>query len=208
MKLGLGTDALIPEWRQEILQENEVPTTSSVPGSEVGESTEGAETMMDATGQLDVDEDGKWDYYGHGSGVAFFQRMEEVFGRQIGADLRKNRLISRIPIPLLFETRPATSIRTSHGDLLPLRRIVDELVSTALDHACALDSFVHRPTFDRLLKRVYAISPPKFGSEERDFIPLLYSILALGCLFTPRTLEHMGYDCATLEGYATTPEME
>jgi hypothetical protein len=85
--------------------------------------------------------------------------------------------------------------------LLPPKKIVDELVGSALNDACALESFVVRAEFDNLVLRIYTVHPSNYGSEEKDFLPLLYATLALGCLFTPHTLDRMGYECAILEGY-------
>ena len=107
---------------------------------------------------------------------------------------------SRIPTPLLFEMNLAPDISpTPIAMFLPSRKVADKLITSALDDACALESFIHRPTFDRLLTRVYATNPLEFSSEERSFVPLLYAILALGCLFTPYYWGRMDYFSITMD---------
>ena len=168
-----------------------------------GPWTENAEAMMAETGQLAMDTEGKWDYYGHSSGVVFFQQLEEFFGHLVSANIENKRLRSRISIPPLFEMYKAPNISPPSSIIfLPSRKAADELITGALDGACAIESFIHRPTFDRLLTKIYTNNPSQFGSEEKGFIPLLYAILALGCLFTPCYWGRMNYERATLEGYA------
>jgi hypothetical protein len=45
-------------------------------------------------------------------------------------------------------------------------------------------NFIHQPSFDRLLHRVYHIGTENFTLEEESFLPLLYMTLAIGELFS------------------------
>ncbi|RFU29420.1 hypothetical protein B7463_g6943, partial [Scytalidium lignicola] len=175
--------------------------TSSTPGPGDGIATDNAEAITTAPGKLDTDKEGKWDYYGNSSSVAFFQQLEDLFGPSISGITRRKRITSQISIPLLFELKPITDDSTPlRKKVLPPRRVADELINSALDDACALEPFVHRPTFDRLVTRVYKNCPADFGPEEKSFMPLLYAVFALGSLFNSHTLKRMDYECAILEG--------
>jgi hypothetical protein len=198
------TSSKAPETVQDGSPDDQFRISSPTSEPDGGKWTENAEAMMAETGRLSMDVEGKWDYYGHSSIMVFFQQLEEIFGHRVGTNTGTKEMHSRIPSPLLFEMNLAPDISpTPIAMFLPSRKVADKLITSALDDACALESFIHRPTFDRLLTRVYATNPLEFSSEERSFVPLLYAILALGCLFTPYYWGRMDYEYATLEGYAT-----
>lgn len=160
-----------------------------------------AEAITTATEKLDIDTEGKWDYYGNSSEIVFFQRMEDFFGSRFNGIRRRESVTSRISIPPLFEMKPsADDLKRLDKPILPPRKVADELISSALNEACTLEPIVHRPTFDRLYGRLFATSPLEYGPEEKSFVPLFYAVCALGSLFNPHTLERMDYECAILEG--------
>ena len=66
---------------------------------------------------------------------------------------------------------------------LPARDAALHLCANALDLACSLLCFVHQPSFYRMVHRIYDTPVESFGNEENQFLPLLYVVLALGCLF-------------------------
>ena len=53
----------------------------------------------------------------------------------------------------------------------------------SFNDACALLRFMHQPTFYEMLDRIYTVPVENFGDDENRFLPLLYVILALGCMF-------------------------
>jgi hypothetical protein len=64
--------------------------------------------------------------------------------------------------------------------------------------------FVHEPSFFALLDRVYASSWEQFTNDEHTFLPLLYVVMAVGCLFSDddeSTLDVAGYEGAIGQGY-------
>jgi hypothetical protein len=66
---------------------------------------------------------------------------------------------------------------------------------------------VHIPTFYEMFDRVYEMPPEAFGNEERRFLGLLYSVLALGCMYNVSTddpAHPVTYKTAMDEGYALT----
>ncbi|KAI9877238.1 MAG: hypothetical protein M1830_004447 [Pleopsidium flavum] len=83
---------------------------------------------------------------------------------------------------------------------LPSRKVALELVNSALDDACALDWFVHRPTFDYHFVRIFELDHSDYGAEEFAYLPLLYAVLALGCLFWERKLQDSGFEHAARKG--------
>ncbi|KAH8819820.1 fungal-specific transcription factor domain-containing protein [Xylogone sp. PMI_703] len=163
---------------------------------------ENTEAITNGTEKLDIDREGKSDYYGTSSEIVFLQQLEDFFGPRFNGITQRKSLTSRISIPSLFETKPSIEgiKQQLQSKILPPRRIADELINSALDEACTLEPIVHRPTFDRLYKRVFTIPPGEFGLEEESFLPLLYAVCAVGSLFNSHILERMDYECAILEG--------
>lgn len=66
---------------------------------------------------------------------------------------------------------------------LPSRECAKALCQYSLDRACSLLRFVHQPTFYEMFNRIYDTPVETFGDEENRFLPLLYVVLALGCMF-------------------------
>jgi hypothetical protein len=66
---------------------------------------------------------------------------------------------------------------------LPAKEVALQLCENALNLACSLLCFVHQPTFYKMVHHVYDMPVENFGNEENQFLPLLYVVLALGCLF-------------------------
>jgi hypothetical protein len=88
-------------------------------------------------------------------------------------------------------------------DDLPSKDCGRELCEVALDDACALMRFVHQPTFYAMFDRVYDTEPELFEIEENKYLPLVYSIMAVGCLFSKNEnskLQTEGYENAIDQG--------
>jgi hypothetical protein len=66
---------------------------------------------------------------------------------------------------------------------LPSKEIAKVLCDDSLNRACSLLRFVHQPSFYEMVDRIYDIPPESFGASENLFLPLLYVVLALGCMF-------------------------
>ena len=52
-----------------------------------------------------------------------------------------------------------------------------------MDDACALIPCVHQPSFYQSLDRIYDLSTDEYSTQDQRFLPLLYVVIALGCLF-------------------------
>jgi hypothetical protein len=66
---------------------------------------------------------------------------------------------------------------------LPSLEVAKDLCMNSFNGACALLRFMHQPSFYEMLDRIYTIPVENFGDDENRFLPLLYVILALGCMF-------------------------
>lgn len=162
------------------------------------------ETMVDNSGCLDRDDQGHWDYHGHTSGIIFVRRLRKQLG---AADVPINRprgMSQMLESPKSVTGSPQDQTLTPTHDL-PTRDIARRLCHNAIDHACSLMRFVHEPSFFAALERVYDVPPEQYTNEENSFIPLLYIVMAVGCLFSDDgagTLDLAGYEGAIGQGYA------
>jgi hypothetical protein len=165
------------------------------------------EPMVEATGRLDLDDQGNWDFHGHSSGIAFLARMKEQFGDLIETGFGQNTLLRLKPIPQLLYDSPRSvgdsplDSELADTSTLPTKEVARQLTANALDDACSLMRFIHRPSFEEMLDRIYDIDPQRYTNEEHKFLPLLYIVLALGCLFSKCELQKSGVEHAMQEGY-------
>ncbi|MCJ1389554.1 hypothetical protein MMC18_002411 [Xylographa bjoerkii] len=168
------------------------------------------ESMVQRTGSLDLDDRGHWDFHGHSSGLIFLRRMRQQFGDLMGeAEGHGSTFLQTRPEARVFDSpKSATdspmssNIPNTHD--LPSKACGRELCGTALDDACALMRFVHQPTFYTMFDRVYDVPPEQYGNEEHRYLPLVYSVMAVGSLFAKSEnskLEVEGYESATDRGF-------
>ncbi len=188
-----------------------IPQTNPPPNADA-EKDSLLESMVESTGLLDIDDQGYWDFHGHSSGLVFLRRMRETFGDLMGKTEGAGMpfMKSRSPMSLSQPIESPKSLADSPMDSnlpntqdLPSRACARKLCEYALDDACALMRFVHQPTFYAMFDRVYDVAPEHFGNDENRFLPLLYSALALGCLFAKAEtsiLQIEGYESAIDQG--------
>lgn len=148
-------------------------------------------SMIESTGQLELDESGRWDFHGGSSGAVFLRRMREQFGGLLGDDHNTPmlpKLPRPAPMPPTFDS-PRSSVESPlEAGLpntmdLPSREIAKVLCVNALTCGCCLLRFVHQPTFYEMFDRIYDVAAENYGDEENRFLPLLYVTLSLGCMF-------------------------
>ncbi|KAJ5818461.1 hypothetical protein N7474_004052 [Penicillium riverlandense] len=177
----------------------------SEPAPEGGE--EGLlETMVGNSGLLDRDDQGHWDYHGHTSGIIFVRRLR----KQLGATDAPGPMSRASPMrakmlesPKSVSESPQDSTLPPTHDL-PSRATARRLCHNAIDDACCLMRFVHEPSFFAYFDRIYDTPPEQFGNEENAFLPLLYIVMAVGCLFSDDgagTLDLAGYESAIDQGF-------
>ncbi|KAI9837996.1 MAG: hypothetical protein M1819_006150 [Sarea resinae] len=167
------------------------------------------ESMVETTGQLDLDDQGFWGYHGHSSGLTFLRRMREQFGDAPPTGSgdpppQKSRTMGHVfDSPKSSVESPVDFNLDVTGDL-PSRVVARQLCASALDDACALMRFVHQPSFYAMFDRIYDTSPDCYGNEENRYLPLLYVVLALGSLFAqhdPSGLDQWHYEDAIEQGF-------
>ncbi|KAL9600576.1 MAG: hypothetical protein Q9219_003122 [cf. Caloplaca sp. 3 TL-2023] len=146
------------------------------------------ESMVHEAGSLALDDQGHWDFYGHSSGMIFLRRMREQFGDLLGKPEGTNYFFKSSSVSERFSTPRSASASPMNPGLtnvhdLPAKECARKLCSCALDDAAALLRFVHQPSFYESFERVYETPPEGLTPADQKFLPLLYSILALGCLF-------------------------
>lgn len=169
------------------------------------------ESMVDKSGCLDLDDQGHWDYHGHTSGVTFLRRLRKQLGvLQPSAGAAEVPLRSRPALPQFLESPRSMNDSPQEPTLppthdLPSREVARRLCHNALEDGCALIRFVHEPSFYALFDRIYDTPPEQFTNEENSFLPLLYIVMSVGCLFSDDgagTLDVSGYESAIGQGYA------
>jgi len=147
-------------------------------GAESSDADSMLESMVETAGRLEIDETGAMDFHGHSSSIAFLSHLKSNFQRVLGEDITSS-IKSTFP-----KAPPPGAIRKSTmTSPLPTREVATILVENCLEDACALMRFVHRPSFDKMFDRIYAVPESEWGKQERDFLPLLYEVMAVGCLF-------------------------
>jgi hypothetical protein len=163
------------------------------------------EAMVKATGQLDLDEEGNWDYQGHSSGLSFMRglrQFDDMF--QIPSDESpslRHRTMSYDP-PSPSNLSLAGSTAPPGGVALPPKAEARILCDSAIIQYSAMLRVVHLPSFYKQMDRIYDVPAENYGSAENSFLPLLYAVLALGKLYSENDhgLDVAGYDALTDEG--------
>ncbi|KAI5286007.1 hypothetical protein KEM55_000440, partial [Ascosphaera atra] len=161
--------------------------------------------MLDQSGTLDLDDQGHWDYHGQSSGIMFMQQL-----RKLG-NIMPDKL-PKLPTSALEEptkpergspsTSPSAEIGMSPpASDLPPREVTRKLCEHALEEACTVIRFMHKPTFFAMLDRIYETPVEQYTNEEHSFLPLLYLAAACGCLFGNSDIEKLGYKSATGKAY-------
>ena len=148
------------------------------------------ESMVEATGRLNMDEDGNYDYSGNCSGLLLVERIRER------CDSLLDRRSSNLPRPGELQrshsgttgsSRSLSHSRTRQRPLtiLPPWDVATRYINIAFAEAFSLFNFIHRPTFEARLNDFYTARNAglEHSVEDVRFEALLNSIFALGELF-------------------------
>ncbi|KAL4897172.1 fungal-specific transcription factor domain-containing protein [Aspergillus ambiguus] len=184
------------------------PKPGSAPPTDTAADNSGGdesllESMVGNSGFLDLDDQGHWDYHGHTSGIIFIRRLRKQLG---ASDISAPTFRSR---PQFLESPKSVSESPQDGQLvpthdLPPRDVARRLCHNGLEDGCSLMRFVHEPSFYAMFDRVYDATPEQYTNEEHSFLPLLYIVMAVGCLFSDDgagTLDVSGYESAIGQGF-------
>ncbi|PYI27539.1 hypothetical protein BP00DRAFT_353152 [Aspergillus indologenus CBS 114.80] len=141
-------------------------------------------------------DEGRLEARHHGSSGerSFIERLKLELGDSPGIDFESRLRVKERLAPRLFLLgSPNCLSRTSVP--LPERQRAQILVNQALD-AHLLYNALHRPTFTSVFQLLYSLDREDYGETETNHIPLLYSLMAVGCLFE----KHNGHNPAEPSG--------
>jgi hypothetical protein len=182
-------------------------TSSS--GSEPNANEAQLTSMIDSIGQLEMDDKGGWDFHGISSGAVFLKRMKEHFRGMLGP-VSKVPFLPRAerPAGLTNLDSPSPAPNTPYSTVstaveLPPKEVTRNLCYYSLSCATCLVRIVHVPSFYEKLERIYEKSPENLSAEENHFLGLVFSILALGCMYNrldDNIPENSSYKVAMDEG--------
>ncbi|KIV80308.1 hypothetical protein PV11_07819 [Exophiala sideris] len=203
---------------EQIIESSRVSAPTNVVDGPVAPQTDSSkpdddaqlQSMVDRTGALDLDDTGHWDFHGHSSGYVFMRKFRPQFGDQYLAEYRhpnKNRIISQfLESPRSANSSPFEfNLPAASVDLPPKEKAI-ELSLNTLDDCCAMMRPIHKPTFFQRLHAIYDTDPEQWNNGHVQFLPLLYVVMAVGCLFSKSgsdntTLDIKGYKEAMEQGY-------
>ncbi|KIW08783.1 uncharacterized protein PV09_00718 [Verruconis gallopava] len=168
-----------------------VATQTSPPGTPQGESPVACtllESMVEATGRLNIDEDGNYDYSGSNSGLLLVerirQRCDQLLNRRYGSGpnaAQERRSPAGTSSRLLH--RPSSRPRSLTA--LPSWDIAVLYTNAVFSEAFSLFNFIHRPSFESRLQLYYSARNAGLEPtlEDTRFEALLNAMFALGELF-------------------------
>ncbi len=152
------------------------------------------DTMIEASGHLNIDGRGHCNFEGHFGGLSFLRRIGERCNQLLDTGSLKRNISGPLPLPQagrsarsllnLARTEPITTC------ILPSEAAAIRITRITLEDACCLMNFIHQPSFDHLMHRVYHLGAEKYTSEDETFLPLLYMTLAMGEIFSPLSKSH------------------
>ena len=179
--------------QQQQQKQEETPLQQKATDDEDGAAAVDGEelmTMIETIGQLDLTEGGEWDFHGISSGAVFLRKMKENFYCLLGRDSLVPYL-ARLPRPPgLFSLDSPRSAGSSPWDAtnppyytLPPKEHARAVCYFSLNCATCLLRIVHIPTFYEMFDRLYEQAPENLGPDDHRQLGLLYSVLALGCMY-------------------------
>ncbi|CAO1599923.1 Gypsy retrotransposon integrase-like protein 1 [Xanthoria calcicola] len=214
-------DAMMPQRMHVPIKQEEESSTNGIKESLAIHSINGLtateaqkdsllESMVLEAGSLHLDDQGHWDFFGQSSGMVFLRRMREQFGdllakfEDTGIPFTKSSTISgRLMSPRPASGSPMDPSKNNAHDF-PAKSCARKLCSYALNDAATLFPFVHKPTFYHMFDRIYDTPRASYEPVDEKFLPLFYSVIALGCLFSTAEesmLQSYGYESATDLGF-------
>jgi hypothetical protein len=167
------------------------PSMSNAPPSSSSSNDAQLMSMIDSAGQLDIDDKGGWDFHGISSGTVFLKRMRDHFRGKLGPSSRlaflprqeKPSGLTNLdpPTPVVPGQSPFSTV--SNYAELPSKDVTRNLCYYSLSCATCLVRIVHVPSFYEKLDKIYDRPIDSLSPEETHFLGLVYSVLALGCMY-------------------------
>ncbi|KAF7617843.1 hypothetical protein F9C07_2281621 [Aspergillus flavus] len=175
---------------EESCQQRDVLTTASVPvgSAEVVDSRQGNlndNSVLDTIGRVPnatlpsaLENEGEARFLHSAAHMDFVRRLKDELGNWPGADAENRVRARNVPAPKLFTLGNGLGQPIS----LPPQDRARHLVNLAFS-AHFLHNFIHRPTFDSVFPLLFTLKVSDYSGEEYRYLALLFSLMALGCLF-------------------------
>lgn len=165
--------------------------------------------MIDSVGELDIDDKGGWNFHGISSSSVFLKRMKEHLRGKLGPSTKlpftsrseRPQGLTNLDPPTPSGQSPFSSV--SNYAELPSKEVTRNLCYYSLSCATCLVRIVHVPSFYEKLDKIYDRPVDSLNQEETHFLALVYSVLALGCMYDSldgSSPAKMPYKEATEEG--------
>ncbi|KAK0612152.1 fungal-specific transcription factor domain-containing protein [Immersiella caudata] len=146
--------------------------------------------LVEGIGELDLGDDGKWDYHGLSSGAAYFGRIMKDFPELLSHDPRTPflpqapRPYMALPLGSLENFTPGLGAHQCYYELPP-QDLARTLCEYSLSCATCVLRTVHIPSFYQRFDHLYNTALPSqaYDAEHRRFQGLLYAVLALGSMY-------------------------
>lgn len=154
------------------------------------------EHMISSDDRTENDSHENLDYHGRSSGFAFLHATKGFFDDH--TDPSDPRHVSNgKKILALFDSelpgKQTLKLNCPVSHLLPSHNVAKEMTRDLFTHGCALLRFIHQPTFETSMARIYLHEPLDFNDEDHLFLPLLYAVLGLAYIFSQE--QHQVYGC-------------
>ncbi|KAH8745497.1 fungal-specific transcription factor domain-containing protein [Diaporthe sp. PMI_573] len=165
---------------------------TTTPASVNSETTANAARRMplvENVGQLDLTATGEYGFHGMSSGAAFLSRITQQFPGLFRYDSRMPFLPEPgRPYPAKTFDLPgyaaSPSSHVSDGfSPVPPKPLAHDLCEFSFSRATCILRVVHAPSFWRMFDRLYEERPQRYTPEERRFVGLLFSVMALGSMY-------------------------
>lgn len=138
---------------------------------------------------------GEIEFQGQSGDRTFFQDLKTKLSDWDGGETC-SQLLPDMSLSGFFEPNR----RISDQVTLPTKELARKLVDAALD-AQILLPIIHRPSFDVSFNLVYSLDRSEYGKREVLFLPLLYAVLAYGCLLIESDSENQESHEMISKGY-------
>lgn len=154
------------------------------------------ENMINSDDRTENDSHENFDYHGRSSGFAFLHATKGFFHDHIDPSDPRHSSNGKKILELFDSELPGKQALELNGPvshLLPSHNVAKEMTRELFTNGCALLKFIHQPTFDNNMARIYLHEPLNFNDEDHRFLPLLYAVLGLGYIFSQE--QHQIYGC-------------
>lgn len=145
--------------------------------------------LVENVGQLDLTATGEYDFHGMSSGAAFLSRITQHFPGLIRYDSRTPFLPQpgRPYLAKPYDIPGNSTIPWSHVSdgfsPVPPKPFAHDLCEFSFSRATCILRVVHAPSFWRMFDKLYEQRPQRYTPEERRFVGLLFSVMALGSMY-------------------------